>query len=92
MTNGSGASQQRPARGPGNRRSQPQPRDKRHNEKSTHRDQRNDRGPREPSQPRGPRIPDGVDPAELDPSVINELRTLPEDMRDRVGCLLVAAE
>ena len=92
MTNGSGASQQRPARGPGNRRSQPQHRDKRHHDKRSHRDQRGDRGPREPSQPRGPRIPEGVDPAELDPSVINELRTLPEDMRDRVGCLLVAAE
>ena len=97
MTNGSGASQQRPARGPGNRRSQPQHRDTPHNDKRHHdkrgdRDQRGDRGPRQPSQPRGPRIPEGVDPAELDPSVINELRTLPEDMRDRVGSLLAAAE
>ena len=92
MTNGSGANQQRPARGPGDRRRQPPHRDQRHHDKRGHRDQRGDRGPREPRQPRGPRIPEGVDPAELDPSVINELRTLPEDMRDRVGGLLVAAE
>ena len=92
MTNGSGANQQRPARGPGDRRRQPPHRDKRHHDKRGHRGQPGDRGPREPRQPRGPRIPEGVDPAELDPSVINELRTLPEDIRARVGCLLVAAE
>lgn len=42
--------------------------------------------------PRGPQIPEGVDVEDLDPAVVNELRTLPEELRDRVGLLLVAAE
>jgi len=42
--------------------------------------------------PRGPRIPDEADFDDLDPSVANELRTLPDDLRERVGRLLVAAD
>lgn len=42
--------------------------------------------------PRGPRIPEEVHFDDLDPSVANELRTLPDDLRERVGRLLVAAD
>ena len=42
--------------------------------------------------PRGPRIPDEADFDDLDPAVANELRTLPDDLRERVGRLLVAAD
>jgi tetratricopeptide (TPR) repeat protein len=42
--------------------------------------------------PRGPRIPDEANFDDLDPALANELRTLPDDLRDRVGRLLVAAD
>lgn len=45
-----------------------------------------------PPKPRGPRIPEDIDVTDLDPAVINELRTLPEDLRERVAGHLVAAE
>ncbi|MBM3669853.1 MAG: hypothetical protein FJW97_07560 [Actinobacteria bacterium] len=45
-----------------------------------------------PRTPRGPRIPDEAHVEDLDPAVANELRTLPEDLGERVGRLLVAAD
>lgn len=48
--------------------------------------------PRVPSGPRGPRIPEEAHFDDLDPGVANELRTLPDDLRERVGRLLVAAD
>ena len=47
---------------------------------------------RPPSGPRDPHIPDDVTMAELDPSVANELRTLPEGLAEIVGRHLVAAD
>ena len=45
-----------------------------------------------PRGPRGPQIPEDIDITDLDPAVINELRTLPEDMRDTVAGHLLVAE
>ena len=45
-----------------------------------------------PERPRDPRIPDNVQADQLDPSVLNELRTLPEDLADRVARRLVTAD
>ncbi|MFM1917970.1 MAG: hypothetical protein RJB01_1485 [Actinomycetota bacterium] len=39
-----------------------------------------------------PRLPEGIEAEDLDPSVINELRTLPEELRDLVARRLVAAD
>jgi tetratricopeptide (TPR) repeat protein len=41
---------------------------------------------------RDPRIPDEIDISDLDPGVLNELRTLPEGLAEMVGRHLVAAE
>lgn len=57
-----------------------------------------DRSPRRsdasgrPMRPRGPEIPEDVDIEELDPAVMNELRTLPDDLREKVAGHLAAAE
>lgn len=40
----------------------------------------------------GPAIPEEVDISELDPVVLNELRTLPEDLGEKVAAHLAAAE
>ena len=40
----------------------------------------------------GPAIPEEVDITELDPAVLNELRTLPEDLGEKVAGHLAAAE
>lgn len=40
----------------------------------------------------GPPIPEDVDISELDPAVLNELRTLPEDLGEKVAGHLAAAE
>ena len=45
-----------------------------------------------PTRPRGPAIPEDIDISELDPAVINELRTLPEDLQEKVAGHLLAAE
>lgn len=45
-----------------------------------------------PARPRGPHIPEDIDISDLDPAVANELRTLPEDLRELVAGHLVAAE
>ena len=52
------------------------------------RDSRTSRPPR----PQGPVIPEDVDIEDLDPAVLNELRTLPEELRDKVAAHLAAAE
>ena len=51
----------------------------------------NDRPARAP-RPVGPAIPEEVDISELDPVVLNELRTLPEDLGEKVAGHLAAAE
>lgn len=51
-----------------------------------------DSKPRGPRGPRGPQIPEDIDLSELDPAVVNELRTLPEELRDKVAGHLLAAE
>ncbi len=48
--------------------------------------------PRAPRPPRGPQLPEDIDISELDPAVINELRTLPEDLQEKVAGHLLAAE
>ena len=45
-----------------------------------------------PERPRDPRIPDHIQADQLDPSVANELRTLPEDLAERVARRLAAAD
>jgi tetratricopeptide (TPR) repeat protein len=66
----------RPARDPGRR---PQRRDDR-------------KPPREDRGPRDPRLPDDIDVEDLDPEVLNELRTLPEGLAEMVAKHLVAAQ
>jgi len=51
-----------------------------------------DERPQRPPRPVGPAIPDEVDITELDPAVLNELRTLPEDLGEKVAGHLAAAE
>ena len=53
---------------------------------------REQRQAREPRPDRGPALPEDIDIEDLDPAVINELRTLPEDLREKVAGHLVAAE
>ena len=48
--------------------------------------------PQRPPRPVGPAIPEEVDITELDPAVLNELRTLPEDLGEKVAGHLAAAE
>lgn len=45
-----------------------------------------------PRAPRGPHLPEDIDVTDLDPAVVNELRTLPEDLRDKVAGHLLMAE
>jgi len=53
---------------------------------------RGGREAREPRPDRGPALPEDIDIEDLDPAVINELRTLPEELREKVAGHLVAAE
>ena len=48
--------------------------------------------PQREQRPRGPAIPEDIDITELDPAVINELRTLPEELQEKVAGHLLAAE
>ena len=48
--------------------------------------------PQRPPRPVGPAIPEEVDITDLDPAVLNELRTLPEDLGEKVAGHLAAAE
>jgi hypothetical protein len=59
--------------------------------RSGDRSRRSDESAR-PARPRGPEIPEDVDIEELDPAVMNELRTLPEELREKVAGHLAAAE
>lgn len=45
-----------------------------------------------PQAPRGPQVPEDIDISELDPAVLNELRTLPEELQEKVAGHLLAAE
>ena len=51
-----------------------------------------DERPARPPRPVGPAIPEEVDITDLDPAVLNELRTLPEDLGEKVAGHLAAAE
>ena len=53
---------------------------------------RETREPRESRPDRGPALPEDIDTEDLDPAVINELRTLPEDLQEKVAGHLLAAE
>jgi hypothetical protein len=73
--------------GPGGSRSSGRP-----PKPGTGRAAREQRQAREPRPDRGPALPEDIDIEDLDPAVINELRTLPEDLREKVAGHLVAAE
>ena len=56
------------------------------------RPRRDERPPREDRGPRDPRLPDDIEIEDLDPEVLNELRTLPEGLAEMVAKHLVAAQ